>query len=350
MQMSAQQLFRELEQKQFRPFYLVVGEEPFQASEIITQIKRAILKPDEAEFSYDSFDGQGCDTERLAISLQTLPGLFDGGNHRLVSCFRVDQLAPSALESLDSYFHNPVSETSFLMTAYKVDKRKSWVKAVETKGAVLEVAEPADRDWPKWRGYFEKKCGKRIDELAWQLCLDSTGRVLSLVASEITKAATFVGEKPVITLDDMKALRVGGGVEGIFEFVEDVLTRRKAEAMRRLDGLQRAQEPEIKILSLLVRAFRQVEAYRVCEKERILDPKLMAQRVGIPPFFLPKIKAQSERHSDASLMRAFQLLAESDFAMKRGQGGLFDTFLVPYFQESGVLVQTASARSRSGAN
>ena len=327
MSVTAQQVFRDLEQGRWQPFYLIVGEEPFQVSEIVDRIKQTFLKAGPSDFGYESFEGLGCDVNRLLVSLETLPGFFDTSERRLVSCFRIDGLSVAGIETLLPYFQKPSESTVFFMTAAKVDKRKAWVRAVEQKGVVIEVSEPYVRDWPKWKGYLEKKLGKKVEEAAWQICVESGG-LLSLVWAELTKAALFVGDNPTITANDMATLRVGGSGEDVFKFIEEVISRQRLKALCRLERLKRAGEPEIKILSLLVRHFRQIEAFHECQKAQLLDPRAVAQKVGLPLFFLGKLKNQAALYSSRQLTDIFHLLATADYAMKRGQGGVWENVLI----------------------
>ena len=335
--MTAQQVFKEFESGKWRGFYLIVGEESFQAGEVIKKVKDFFLKGSEAHlsFSFESFEGDQLDVGALLASLQTLPGLFDGPETiRLVSCSRIDKLSSSDIEILENYFSDPCPSTCFLMTAAKVDKRKAWVKAIEQRGAIIEVNEPFERDWPKWRGYFERKSGKKISEEAWDRLVQSANFTLGLVWSEIQKAVLFVGEKQEITLSTIKELVSDGEAADVFAFTEDVVNRRRLDAMMKYEMLLREGENEVKILSLLVRHFRQVEGCLELLSKGIMDSKVTAQQIGIPPFFVSKIQGQAKRHTLDHLRQTFHLLAESDYSLKTGEGSLFDKFLVPYFQQA----------------
>jgi hypothetical protein len=59
MQVTASQIFRELDDGKWAPFYLIVGEEPFQAGEILDRLKKFFKQGD---FNSDSFDGEHLET------------------------------------------------------------------------------------------------------------------------------------------------------------------------------------------------------------------------------------------------------------------------------------------------
>jgi len=330
---QAAQIFKELDSNQTRPFYLIVGEEPFQISEITHRIKSHFVKNDEsAPFVFESFDGESLDATQLLSSLEMLPGLFDEpGTIRLVRCDRFEKVSASALEILKPYFDNPAESTVFVMTASKMDKRKAWVKAVQEKGIIVEVSEPYDRDWPKWQSYFEKKCGKKIESPAWEHLVEVSGKTLSFVWQEVQKAAVYVGEKNVITQKDIEELLSSSLRADIFQFSEDVIAKRKFEAMRGFEALQLQGESEVKILAILVRQFRMVERCQKLMKEGIRDPKVLGPQIGTHPFFVGKIQELAKSRSAGELERAMDLLATTDYELKTGQSRLFEGFITNYF-------------------
>ncbi len=336
---TAQQIFRELETGKWRPIYLIVGEEEFQIGDIVDRIKAFFLKDASSrDFNFESWEGEHLDDKALLQSLDTMPGLFDAPDTtRLVICQRFDKAPAAAASALEGYFKNPSPSTCFVMQTAKVDKRKAWYKALASDAAntaIVEVAEPYDRDWPKWQGYFEKKSGKRIDAEAWGLLVESSGRSLSVLWAELRKASTYIGERKEVTAADVKELLVTSSGGSVFDFVDDVVSRRPAPAVRRYQDLVRSGEAEVKLLSLLVRQFKIVDQYVRLSRQGIADSKVLAGKIGVHPYFITQIQRQSRHHSPQELNRVVGLLADSDFRMKTGDSGLFESFLQPYFAMS----------------
>jgi DNA polymerase III subunit delta len=95
-------------------------------------------------------------------------------------------------------------------------------------------------------------------------------------------------------------------------------------------------ENEIKILSILVRQFRMVDQCLRLLDSGITEPKAIAPKIGSHPFFVSKIIQQTKGHTAKSLGRALDLLSECDYRMKRGEGNLFDGFLLPYLGATSI--------------
>ena len=327
------QLFKDLEAGKWKPFYLVLGEEPFQAEEIGARLKAFFVRGEMSDsFNYESWDGEHLDVGRLIASLDTLPSLFDAPDSlRLVSCSRFEKVPGSALGTLETYFANPSPSTAFLIFANKVDKRKTWYRHVETKGYVIEINEPRDREWPRWQGALERRLDKKIESEAWEIVVENSGHVLSVVWTELQKIATYVGERSTITRKDVVAFSVAASGGDVFQFVDEVVCRRAYPSMKKFDELVRGGEAEIKLLSLLVRQFRLIDQYLKLGKRGVSDPKQIASEIGMPPFLVSKVRGQSQYHSSEELEGILAQLAECDFLMKTGEGSLFEHFFVPYF-------------------
>jgi DNA polymerase-3 subunit delta len=332
MQISWQQAMREIEGGIWNPLYLVSGEEPFQRRELLERLKAHFVRDPERDFTrYESFDAENATDSDLLAALEQLPGLFDDAEGtRLVCCSHFERLS-SSMQRLEAYLRSPLSSTCFVMLASKIDRRKAWVKIVEERGAVIEVNEPYDRDWPKWQSYFARKLKKTIELTAWNRLIDSVGRSLSLVWAELEKLATYVGARDVIQLSDVENLVLGSAAADVFAFVEQVVQRRALESFSLYERLQKEGESDVKLLSLLVRQFRMIENCARLIAAGKSDPKQLAPEIGSHPFFVPKIIAQTKLHNSDSFARVYPLLAGCDYELKTGTGGLFRHFLLPYF-------------------
>jgi DNA polymerase-3 subunit delta len=333
MSVTAQKVFKDLESGSHKPLYLIVGTEPFQANEILSQFKRKFLKEETSQaLNFETWDGEGLNAGELLNSLDMLPGLFAAEEEiRLIVCQRFEKVSAANLELLQNYLVRPSTSTVFLMFADKVDKRKSWYKTVEQSGDIIEIREPYDREWPKWSGFFERKYGKKIEPAAWEMLVSASGRCLSLLATEIDKMAVYLNDKPTLQLLDVRAMGAYSAGEDVFSLVEDVAMKRKSAALRKYDVLMRNGESDIKLLSIIVRQFKMIEQAMRLAQKGVTDSKMVASQIGAHPFFVPKILEQMKKHNEESLGKILDLLATCDYQIKTGDGSLFERFLVPYF-------------------
>jgi DNA polymerase III delta subunit len=104
----------------------------------------------------------------------------------------------------------------------------------------------------------------------------------------------------------------------------------------KLHRLLLSGESEIKLLSILLRHFRQVAVCLSLMERGVRDPKVMAPQIGVPPFFVPKIQALARGYDRATLDAVMRRLADCDYRLKTGEGSLWGDFLVPHFQKAPV--------------
>lgn len=333
MQVTATQLFQALGSGERKPFYHIVGDEPFQTQEIVTKIKQKLVPDVEDGFRFEHFDGQEARAVDILDSLQTLPGLFDDpvGAVRVVQCSHFDKLSATEASCLEPYFKDPSPTTCFLMLSSKVDRRRVLFKLIEEKGCSIEVKEPYEREWPRWHSFFEKKIERKIEADAWDLLVEASNRLLSILWVEVQKAATFIGDRPTIRANDILELTGPSDGVDIFSFVDDIACRRQFHSLQKFHTLVRTGESEIKMLSLLVRQFRLMDQYCLLKDQNITDSKSVASLLGLHPFLVSKVMGQVKFHTRAKLRDTITLLADCDYKMKRGEGSLFELFLVPYF-------------------
>jgi DNA polymerase-3 subunit delta len=327
-------MFRSWESGKFGPVYLIRGEEPFQWIEVVTSAKAALLKGEgDSTWNYENLEGEHLDASKLSEALDTLPSLFamESSHHRLVVLKNVDKLPAQSQPVLENYLKNPSSEVCLIMSAVKLDKRKGLSKLIEEKGQVVEVQEPYDRDWPKWRNYFEKKVQKTMTPEVWERVVQASGRSLSPVWSEVQKLACYVGEKKEISLEEVIRFGLAAEEEDIFSFSDLVIEKKQVAAVKGLRELLHSGESEIKILAILVRQFRQIQNYLELNEQGIKDPKVLGPKLGIHPFFISKLAEQAKRYQKNEMKKVFHLLSQMDYTLKTGAGNLFEGFLVPYF-------------------
>ena len=325
------QALRDLE-KTTAPFYVVSGSEPFQAGEFLEKLRTKLGSGAEG-FNQEIFDAEQVAPVDLLASLDTLPSLFDAPDStRLVVCRRFEKAPAALLERLEGYFKNPAPQTCFVILAEKLDRRKGWVKEVEKAGVVIEVADPFERDWPRWRPFFEKRIGKTIEAGAWDALVDVANRSLALVAGECEKVALFVGKGvSEIRIEQVREVCGASTTDDIFQLSEDIVARRELSALLKLHRLLLAGESEIKILSIVLRHFRQISQCQRFLSEGVQDPKVIGPQIGVPPFFVPKILDLARGYRPDSLTGVFKRLADCDYLLKTGEGSLWADFCVPHF-------------------
>jgi DNA polymerase-3 subunit delta len=157
---------------------------------------------------------------RLREALQTLPFFGGGKVIWLQNCsFLGDDRAASAqalTESLAELAHELKAfawdNVRLLISAGKVDKRKTFYKTLEKLGTVEchEALSVEDRDWADkaelWATQALRARGKSIDDEALAELVNQVGPNHRQLESEVEKLSLYAGDRARLGVDDVRAL------------------------------------------------------------------------------------------------------------------------------------------------
>lgn len=274
---------------------------------------KAILFKDCSFLGDDRTSASGAVTEALAGLADTLKG-FTWGNVRLV------------------------------ITAGKVDKRKSFFKALQKAGGVEEYAgwSASDKDWSDRAGMLAREAlrerGKSMDEEALAQLVQSVGPNPRQLQMEVEKLATYAGDAKAISLEDVTAICVRNKQAQAFALAESVGDRNLPAALRILDeelwsmqfekqkseiGLLYGVTTKIRVLLMaqdLLRSgkLKPAHAYAAfkAQVERLNPDEFPKDRrfspLGVNPFVLFKALPQARNYTAGELVRAMEVLLDSN--------------------------------------
>lgn len=138
---------------------------------------------------------------------------------------------------------------------------------------------------------------------------------LPLLLNELEKMILYVGPEGRIDEKVINQLGVDGGLGNIFSFCEAVTGRCPVEALQLLDKLLQARTELLFILSMLARQYRLLaQAYSLPKSE--MTPQNLARNLKIHPFAAKMLLPQLSSSSPEACRRAFQVLRETDLALK----------------------------------
>lgn len=250
-----------VEQQNYSPIYLLMGEESYFIDQLCDKLDGAILS--EAERSFNSVTLYGKDSEvgQVINCCRQMPMM---GGRQVVILKEAQQLR--AIEKLSLYTSKP-SETTILIICHKektLDKRSQLYKHCAAKGVVFESIRPRDYEIAPWLSEYIASRGCQIDHKALAMITDHLGTDLSKVTGEITKLLLSMPEGATRISDDDVERNIGISKEfNNFELCRAVMTRNFSRALMIADYF--AQNPKDNPLLLTVMAlfgqFKQLFVY-----------------------------------------------------------------------------------------
>lgn len=285
---------------------------------------------------------------RLREALQTLPFFGNGkvvwlrdcnflGDERAASAQAVSEMLAGLAEELKTFKWQGVR---LLISAGKVDKRKSFFKTLEKTGKVESFAALSadDRDWVE-RAEVAARAAVRerkmeISEEALSELVSRVGPNARQLENEVEKLCVFAGNRERIEFADVAAVSARNKTARAFALGDALGDRDLPRLLRRLDEelWETKHDPKKSEIGLLYGLISKVRAMLLLKemlREGWIKPEMdynrfKARLAGLPadkfpadkrfnplalnPYILFKALPQVKRYSQAELVQAMELL------------------------------------------
>jgi DNA polymerase-3 subunit delta len=338
------------------PVLLVCGEDDFGVKERARQVFRQ-WSDDIGGLDHEIIDasvnhsGEALAAlSKLRAALQTLPFFGSGKVIWLQNCnFMGEERAAEAqavTEDLAALGHELKNfawqNVRLLVSAGKVDKRKSFYKTLEKIGSVEVLAgwSAEDRDWAEQAEAFASRAlrqlGKEISGEGLGRLVAHTGPNPRALRSEIEKLSLYTGDRPRIQTDDIEAIVTRNKQARAFALGDALGDRNLPRLLRCLDEelwevRRDPQRNEIGLLYGLISKVRALIMVSEMQAQKWLKPendfsRFKAQLARVPaeampedrkfnplainPYVLFRAAAQARNYTQAELIAAMDLMLE----------------------------------------
>lgn len=325
--MTAEELLRGLRLNQVPGLLYLYGQEAYSVQRAVKLIRQAVLATEQDDFNDHQFQGKEATAAEIIESALTFP-VFAA--KRLVTVKDAHLLAATELEALLPYLSNPAPETCLLFIADKIDSRRKFFQKFKKQGTLVEFKPLSDKALPGYVRRFLDGRDYSISADGLDLFCSMVGGSLHEVHAELEKLLTYLGAPGLIDVSQVQAVVSRGRAENIFELGNAVGRDDASQALQLVKKLTDAGEAPLKILSLLVRHFRQLWKVRELQVQK-RSSREIAGTAGVPFFVVDALIAQGKRFSRKDFLLAFELFLETDLAMKSSgadAGALLDLLVL----------------------
>ncbi|MBD5131555.1 MAG: DNA polymerase III subunit delta [Clostridiales bacterium] len=284
--------------------YACFGEDDFVIDRAVTLLCSLAGEPK----PFNLVDKEFSSGRELTDELMQLPFMSD--YRVVVARGKVDTAA------VEEYLKRPNPTTVLVLTYYVV--HDSWNRSPTL--ALPTGATPVDCNRLPLNQVtaFVKALAQRtqttIDDRTIQLLCDRCGGYMTRINAE-TQKLTLLRAGGTITADDV-AENVKPDTEFVvFELCDCLLAGKTARALEVVDGMNKNNDL-VAAFTLIYNRFRKLFAAAV-------DPDGLAG-LGVKPFQVQKLKAESSRFSKARLKSLLDMLAAADTAYKTGAMNIYD--------------------------
>ncbi|WP_321532229.1 DNA polymerase III subunit delta [uncultured Desulfuromonas sp.] len=294
------------------PLLFLYGEEAFLLEQSLKHLLNTAVDPATRDFNLMVLSGKDTDPALVMDTARTFPAFAE---RRVIVIKQAQDLSAAALDALLPYIEEPVAECCLVFCANRIDKRKKFFQSFKKTGELIEFKPLFANKIPAFVRDQARQFGKQFSEDGLSLFCKRVGTNLTEIHGELLKLASYLGDKPVIDVDDVAAVVCDTRVDSIFDLTDVVGARKLPQALMLSERLQLEGEAPLKILAMLTRHFRQLWKTRSL-LEQGASQQDVAKTVRINPYFVERIMRQSHQFDMATYPRAFELFLQMDMAMK----------------------------------
>ena len=315
------ELVKEVVSGNFRPVYLLMGDEPYYVDMVCDAILEHCLDESERDFNQTVCYGADVDADAVITAARRYPMFAD----RQLVVVKEAQMMKS-LEELAVYCQNPLESTVLVIAMHgaSADKRKSLYKTVSKIGVVVDSQALRDYEIPRWIPIYYQTKGLKITPDAAALLAEHAGTDLAKIAVETDKMLKNLPEGTVeVTAKDIE-VNVGISRQfSIFELTKELSMKNSAKALR----IAAYIGSSAKFAMPMATAPLFTHFYRILKYEALLmqNPRpgndVKAKVLGVNPFFFSEYDTAVRNYPLKKCMAVIALLKEYDFKGKGGDVG-----------------------------
>ncbi len=302
------ELLADVKAGRLAPIYVLHSEHPILLERAIHAIRDATVPPAARGFNYDVVEGKPS-ANRIVALAQTLPMM---AARRMVFVRDLTLLPSDDAEALLAYVAKPNPSTVIVGLVTKIDKRlKLWAQL--SKKGFLHILE-APRQVAPWVRAEAAAKNVRIEPQAINRLIDAVGNDLSRLSLSLEQLGLYAGDRPVSS-DDVDDLVADTRERSVFELTDAIGAADRPRAMAAVSSLCDQRESAVGVVVMLARHIRQLSILHHLRATNVPRPQ-WGQAIGVPPFIVDKLVAQSRSFTAAALALATQRLATVDRALK----------------------------------
>ncbi|HEY7342487.1 MAG TPA: DNA polymerase III subunit delta [Ktedonobacterales bacterium] len=192
------------------------------------------------------------------------------------------------------------------------------MQAARRHGTSHVFAKPTGAQLTDWVTRRARAQGRRLSPEAARMLVESLGDDLRMLASEIDKLGTYVGESGEISPDDVRALTPVARQSKVFDLTDALARRDTSTALALLHELLANGESPLGIVALTAFQTRSLMQVKLLS-DRGMPAHQIASAAGIAPFVVEKSLRLARRFTFAQLEAAHRTLLEIDTSLKRSR-------------------------------
>ncbi|GGH27540.1 DNA polymerase III subunit delta [Dyadobacter endophyticus] len=310
-------ILKELKSKKFRPLYFLHGDEPYYIDSIAEELENKVVPESERGFNQFVLYGKDTDVAGVLSYARRFPFMAERQLVLVKEAHRLNGIEQKEQQQrLEDYALNPVPSTVLVFCYHaNADERKSYLKACNANGVVVQSKKMYDNKLPDWVGSFCQHEGVKISPKAVQMLVDNIGNDLKRLSNEIRKIMVNLRVDEGI---DATAIEKFVGISkeyNVFEFQKALMHRDvlKANQIAAFFASNSKDNPLAPVLIILFGFFSKL---LLTHAARDKSEKGLAVELGVNPYFVKDYLLAARNYPMGKVVNIIHYLRESDGRLK----------------------------------
>jgi DNA polymerase-3 subunit delta len=296
-----------------KAIYAVHGDDAYLRAGALDGIARAALGDDPDDLAVRRFAGESASLADVLDEVRTLPFL---ARRRVVIVDNGDPFVTAHRRELEGYAEMPATSGTLVLSVRTWSMATRLAKQVEKVGLSIDCKSPAERELPRWLGQLAKSVhGRKLEDDAAQLLVELVGPEVGLLAAELEKLATYVGDRKAIGREDVARMVGAGRVETIWKLLDAATTGSGAKALDDLDRLVAAGEHPVGLLAAMGSSLRKVHHAGQLRRAR-RDLREACREAGLHPGAVDQVQRQHAHLGPSRVDALPAMLLRADLDLK----------------------------------
>ncbi len=311
--MTFDQIISDIENRAFKPIYLLQGDEPYFIDLITEKLMNGVLDEMQKAFNLNVLYGKDSDVTTIDTTARRFPM---GADYTVVVVKEAQHI--QRIEDLQFYAANP-SESSILVLAYKyktLDKRKKLTKAIKKNGVVFESQKIYDNKVPRWIHNYLSSKNISIEPSAGVILTEYLGNDLGKIANELDKLILTLPEGEAKILAEHIEKNIGISKEfNNFELMKALAKKNVLKANRIINYFGENQKVNHinQTISSLYYFFSKVLALHFMQAN---SNREIASVLQINPYFVSDYQTATRNFSRTKVVEIISILRDFDLRSK----------------------------------
>jgi DNA polymerase-3 subunit delta len=310
---EVKQIVTDIKNRNFKPIYFLMGEEPYYIDNISKYIESQVLTEEEKGFNQMVLYGRDVSIEDVVGHAKRYPMMSE---YQVVIVKEAQDLSRH-IEKLVDYAENP-QPTTILVFNYKyktIDKRKKLYKTLKKSGVIFEGKKLYDNQVGDWIRRVLSGQNYTISPKAAQMLAEFLGTDLSKISNELEKLKIILPEGTQITPEHIEQ-NIGISKDyNNFELQKAVGARDfvKANQIIKYFGENPKDNPMVVTVSLLYSFFSKLlHLHGLSDK----SPRSVTAALKINPYFANEYIAAARNYPMKQVSSVIATLREFDVKSK----------------------------------